>query len=196
MNGRCYSVHKKSKSSNQATLDNLPKMKPKDAVEIIKQRNEPITITQIEPQVKEDDLTLKIFFKLPSKKSFSRVRLELLFDDIILSPINIRLLQGPLATKEFEFSTFLDMKGVASGNHQITIKLWGLWDSQERLCQTQREISINYQPQERRPTLVKIPSIRKVIGGDIAIISPSDKKVYIDLEKNAKKESQSKKDKW
>jgi hypothetical protein len=188
---------KKRKAAKQFTLDKLPDIQPKNALEIIKQpEEETISITQAETIIKADELTLKISFKLPKKKAFSRVKSDLWFDNQPINSTLIKLLQGPLATKESEYSTVFDMKGIANGTHKIALELYGLWGPDEKLCRAQKDITINYIPQLPQSKLVKVPSVKSVSGADIAIISELEKHFYLDMQKIAKKENQSKRDEW
>jgi len=185
------------KHPKQVRLDNLPDARPKDAIDIIKQpQEEPITITQIEPKTKEDELALKIAFKLPAKKAFSRVQSGLWFDRQHVGSALIRMLQGPLATDESEFSAVLDMKGIPAGSHIIGVEMYGLWDSGEKLCRAIREITLDYVPQTRQSRLVKVPTVRSVAGADLAVVSESEKGIYRDIEKTVKREQSSKRDDW
>ena len=188
---------KTTKPPKQFTLDNFPDAQPKDALEIIKEpQDEPITITQIQPITKEDELTIKIAFKLPSKKAFSRVQSDLWFDRELAGSVVVRMLQGPLAMDESEFSAVLDMKGIAAGPHIIGVEMFGLWGNDEKLCRTIQEITVDYVPQTRLSRLVRIPSVRSVAGTDLGVISETEKGIYKDIEKTVKIENSSKRDNW
>jgi hypothetical protein len=188
---------KEVKTTKQFTLDSLLDARPKDAIDIIKQtQEEPITITQIETATKEDELALKIAFKLPQKKAFSRVQSDLWFDRQHVGSALIRMLQGPLATDESEFSAVLDMKGIPAGSHIIGVEMYGLWDRGEKLCRAIREITVDYVPQTRQSRLVKVPTVRSVAGADLAVVSESEKTIYRDIEKTVKREHSSKRDDW
>lgn len=184
-------------ADKQFTLDNLPNAAPKDAIDIIKQPKEtPITITQIQHTTKEDELALKISFKLPPQKSFSRVQSNLFFDNEPINSVLVQMLRGPLATAESEFSAVLDMRGIPAGEHTIGVEMYGLWGEGERLCRTYNEQLINYVPWTRHLRLVKIPTLRSVAGADLAVVSNSQKDIYSDIEKTVKKEQESKRDNW
>jgi hypothetical protein len=188
---------KATKPPKQFTLDNLPEATVKDALEIIKEpQDEPITITQIKPITKEDELTIKIAFKLPVKKAFSRVQSDLWFDRELAGSVVVRLLQGPLAMDESEFSAVLDMRGIAGGQHIIGVEVYGLWSGGEKLCRVIREVTIDYVPLARQSRLRKIPSVRSVAGADLAVASQADKNIYRDIEENMKRENSSKRDNW
>jgi hypothetical protein len=104
---------KNPKTTKQLTFDNLPKTPIQEAPKTQKR----IIITQIATEIGEDELTLKIAFKLhPSKAAFSKVKSDLLFDSQFVNSVLIRIPQGPLATDESEYSSVLDMKGVAAGH--------------------------------------------------------------------------------
>lgn len=186
-----------SKALKQSTLDNLPDLRPKDALEIIKQPQEdPITITQMETQTKEDEVTLEVSFKLPAGKAFSRLKADLWFDNQPVSSVLIRLLQGALATDESAFSTVFDMRGIAAGNHTLGVEMYGLWDDGEKLFRIFKEKPITYVPQTRQTRLVRIPSVRSVAGVDLAVVSNSEQGLYKDIEETVKREQSSKRDNW
>ncbi len=184
-------------ADRQFTLDNLPDAAPKDAIDIIKQPKEtPIVITQIQHTTKEDELSLKIAFKLPPQKSFSRVQSNLFFDNEPINSILVQMLRGPLATAESEFSAVLDMRGIAAGPHMIGVEIYGLWSEGERLCRTYSEQPIKYVPWKRQLRLVKTPILRSVAGADLAVISNSQRDIYSNIEKTVKEEQNSKRDNW
>ncbi len=185
---------KPKKTSKQTTLDNLPNAPVKDAIEIIKSTQEEITITQMSTSIEEEEMTLKVTFKLPSKTVFSKVKANLCFDREQINSIIIKVLQGPLATEESEFTTILDMKGIAAGTHTITTELYGLWTEDEKLCRTIKQLDFKYVPQRRQDRLVRIPSIKSVAGTDVAVVSHSEKELYREIEKTIKKEQTSKRD--
>jgi hypothetical protein len=190
-------VPKSREAEKQFTLDNLPDATPKDAIDIIKKQKEtPIIITLIQHTTKEDELELKIAFKLPPQKSFSHVQSNLFFDNEPINSVLVQMLRGPLATAESEFSTILDMRGITAGVHNIGIEMYGLWDEGEKLCRTYSEQPINYVPWKRQLRLVKIPSVRSVAGADLAVVSNNQREIYSDIEKTVKKEQDSKRDNW
>jgi hypothetical protein len=185
------------KSPKQSTLDNLPNPHPRDAIEIIKEPpEEEIAITLIATSTGEVELTAKIAFMLPKRKAFSRVKSDLWFDRQHISSVSMRVLQGPLATDESEFTAVLDMRGVAAGQHILGVEMYGVWGGGEKLCRTIREVPLNYVPQTRAMRLVKIPSVRSVVGADLAVVSDSEKDIYRGIEKTVKKEHISKRDDW
>ncbi len=184
---RNHSLHK------QLTLDNLPKATIKEENKTAKQ----IIITQIEAATKEDELALKVDFKLlPSRTVFSRVKADLWFDGVQISSVLIRILQGPLATDESEFAPTLDMKGVIAGAHVIRVEMFEWWDSDEKLWQTTKDFNVNYVPQTRESRLVRVPTVKSIAGADVAIVSESEKTLYDTIEKTIKKEQISKRDNW
>ncbi|MCW3983386.1 MAG: hypothetical protein NWE96_05260 [Candidatus Bathyarchaeota archaeon] len=187
---------KNERDTKQSTLDKLPE-RPKDALEIIKATPDPIDITQIQATTKEEDeLAVKISFKLPPKKAFSRVKANLWFDGHQISSVAIRILQGPLATEESEFSAVLDMRGVAAGKHVVTVEMFGLWDLNEKLSRALKETTINYVPQTRMSRLVKVPTVKSVAGADLAVFSKTESSLYEGIAENQKKEQLSKRDSW
>jgi len=188
-------MSKTGKSVKQLTLDSLPttpiKQDPKTKTTIQKQ----IYITHMETNTRIDELVLKISFKLePSWRAFSKIKADLSFEDTTISSILIRILQGPLATNELEYSWIMDTEGIAEGTYRLKIEMYEEWSSNERLHQTSREITVKYVPQTRQSRLIKIPFIKKVIGTDLAVISTQEKQIYENIEKAIKKEQKSQQD--
>jgi hypothetical protein len=61
---------------------------------------------------------------------------------------------------------------------------------------TLREVTVQYVPQTRESRLIKIPIVKRVRGGDLDVVSESDKNIYREIEETMKKESDSKRDEW
>jgi hypothetical protein len=184
--------------TKQSTLDNLPDARPKDALEIIKQLpEEKINITHITTQPKEnDELALKVAFRLPTRMAFSRVKADLWFDREPFGSVLIRVLTGPLATEESEFGAVLDMQGVAAGQHIVGVEMYGLWGENEKHCKTIKEQPFDYVPKKRQLRLVKVPTLRSIAGGEVAVVSEKENGIFEELGQTQKKEQISKRDNW
>ena len=191
-------MSKKPKLPKQLTLDNLPnvsKEKTKEMPAPIHVKR--IIITQIDALTKEDELELKVSFTLvPSKDSFSKVKLDLWFDNQKIKSFSIMIPQSPLAKNEFELTPVLDMKGIPAGNHSIKSEMYELWSSGEKLLQTFKGVTVDYVPLTRESRLVKVPSVKSVAGADLAVVSESEQDLYRDIEKTTKKEQLNKRDDW
>ena len=118
------------------------------------------------------------------------------FDKQKVSSILIRLLQGPLATAESEFSAVLDMRGIAAGSHEVKIEMSGIWSGDDELCLTTKGLLVNYTPQTTQSRLAKIPIIKSVTGMELAVINHVEKEIYLDMQRMAKQEKEYKRDKW
>ena len=185
------------KLPKQLTLDNLPNAKEKPIQIPSKIHRKSIIITEIDTLTKEDELELKVSFTLiPSKNSFSKVKLDLWFDNQQIKSFSIMIPQSPLAKDEFELTPVLDMKGIPAGQHRIKVEMYELWSSDEKLLQTFKEVTVDYVPITRESRLIKVPSVKSVTGNDLAVISESEKDLYRDIEKTTKKEQFSKRDDW
>jgi hypothetical protein len=189
---------KNIKPSKQLTLDNLPNTPKKETAKTTAQPQEKrIIITEIGTQTKEDELALKVSFKLvPSKASFSKVKSDLLFDNQLISSVSIRIPQGQLAADEFELTPVLDMKGIPAGRHSIRVEMYEFWSDCEKLSQAKREISVYYVPITRESRLVKVPTVKSVAGADLIVVSEPEMDIYREIEKTVKKEQLSKRDNW
>ncbi|MGD0645320.1 MAG: hypothetical protein ABSA75_10485 [Candidatus Bathyarchaeia archaeon] len=190
---------KKLKAPKQLTLDNLPKAPTKEnnkATTTIQEKQ--IIITEIGTNTKEDELALKVAFKLlPSKTAFSKIKRDLWFDNQQISSVQIRIPQGPLAKDDFELTgPVLDMKGITAGPHTVKVEMYELWSSGERLSQVAKEISVEYVPQTRESKFVKIPTVKSVAGADLAVVSESEKDICREIEETMKKETVTKRDGW
>jgi len=154
---------KPGKPIKQLTLDNLPTTPIKQAPKAESIIHKQICITKTETITRIDELLLKINFKLePSWQVFSKIKADLFFEDTLISSIFIRVLQGPLGTKELEYSWIMDTKGITEGTYHLKTEMYETWSSNERLCQTSREVTIKYVPQTRQSQLIKIPFVKKV----------------------------------
>jgi hypothetical protein len=130
--------------SKQTTLGNLsePRMAEATKTAMLTQKKQ-IEITEISASTREDELVLKVAFKLlPSKISFSRVTSELYFDEQKIDFLRLRILKGPLATDDSEFSSVLDMTGIGEGRHILKVEMYELWSSDEKLTNASSEVII------------------------------------------------------
>jgi hypothetical protein len=189
---------KNLKLSKQLTLDNLPDASKREPAKITAEIQEKrISITEICCQTKEDELALKVSFKLfPSKAAFSKVQSDLWFENQLIRSVSIRIPQGALAVDEFELTPVLDMKGIPAGAHIIKVDLYELWGSGEKLSQSSRELTVDYVPQTRESLFVKVPIVKSVAGTGLVVVSESEKNIYCEIEKTTKKEYIGKRDDW
>jgi hypothetical protein len=156
-----------------------------------------IEITEISTNTREDELVLKIGFKLlPSRTAFSKLTLDLYFDQRKIDSLSLRVLQGPLATDASEFSSVLDMTGIGKGQHILRVEMYELWDSGEKLTFASKEVTVEYVPLRREDRLIKVPTVKSVAGADLAIVSDTQKDIYREIEEDMKRESESKRDNW
>ncbi len=182
------------KQSKQTTFDNLPTATEKRSQA---HNNKQIVITEIANETKEDDLELKVIFRLiPSKTAFSKVFVELYFDGQKLRCCAIRIPQGPLSADDLEFPFALDMKGIIAGQHVIRAEMYELWDSGEKLTCAAKEVTIDYVPVRRQDRYIKIPIVKKLAGENVEVVSEPERDVYREIEKDQKEEFMSKRDEW
>jgi hypothetical protein len=74
--------------------------------------------------------------------------------------------------------------------------MYELWDSNEKLTCTSKEIAVEYIPVRREDRLIKIPIMKTIAGADVSIVLDSEKEIYRKMEENMKKETVSKRDEW
>jgi len=186
---------KNFKASKQLTLDNLPIIQPKQSIKPIQKKE--IIIVEIQTVIREDELALKVGFKLcPSKYSFSKVMLDLSFDNQQIISQLIGVPQGPLSADELELPLVLDMKGMAAGTYLIRVEMYELWSDGEKLSFTQKEVIVQYVPETRVSRLIKIPIVKSFGAPSLTVVFESDKNIYREIEETMKKESESKRDEW
>jgi hypothetical protein len=196
--GKAKKTPKSLKAFKQLTLDSLPNAPKKESAEVPSSiQKKQIIITEIFALTKEDELALKIGFKLlPSKTAFSKLKSNLWFDDQQISSVSIGIPQSPLATDAFEINPVLDMKGITAGSHTTKVEMYELWSSGEKLNYISKEVTVEYIPKSREDRLIRIPIVKSIAGTGLAVVSDSDKSIYHEIEDSMKKESVSKRDEW
>jgi hypothetical protein len=156
-----------------------------------------IVINKISDTTKEEELALKVEFGLlPSKTSFSKINLDLYFQEQLINSTLLSITPSSLLDDSLEFPRFLDMKGIEAGNYQIRVEMYEPWSTGEKLNFTSKEITIQYVPVTRESRLVKIPTVKSVAGSDLTVISSSAKNIYREIEQDQKQEAISKRDEW
>jgi hypothetical protein len=159
--------------------------------------NKEIVIQEIANITKENEIEIKIAFRLlPSKASFSKVNLDLYFEEQLLNSTILGIPQGSLSTDSFEFPQILDMKGMVQGRYTVRIEMYEPWSNGEKLNYAFKEMVISYVPQKRESRYVKVPTVKSVAGNDLTIVTSSIKTLYRDIEKDQKREGISNRDIW
>ena len=105
------------KQMKQSTLEDLSFQfninRNKESIKPIKE----IVINSVSETSKEDELAFNVEFSLlPSKASFSKVNLDLYFQEHMLNSTTISIPQSTLLNNTFEFLLILDMKGIGPEN--------------------------------------------------------------------------------
>jgi len=154
-----------------------------------------IVINKISDKIKEDELSLKVEFSLqPSKTSFSKVNLDLFFQEHLINSTTISIPQSTILNDTSEFPLVLDMKGIVAGEYRIRAEMYEPWSSGEKLNFTFKEIAVHYVPQTRAERLVKIPTVKSVAGTGLTVVSSLAKNIYREIERDQKQEEISKRD--
>jgi len=185
------------KQAKQSTLEDLSFQfninRTKEAIKPTKA----IVINGIADTTKEDELEIKVEFSLlPSKASFSKINLDLYFQENLLNSKSLVIPQSQLLNDNFEYPQVLEMKGIVAGEYLIRVEMYEPWSSGEKLNFTAKEITVQYVPQTREARLVKIPTVKSVAGTDLTVVSSMAKDIYSEMEQDLKKESMSKRDQW
>jgi hypothetical protein len=185
------------KQAKQSTLEDLSFQ---FNIERTNDTNKPIkaiVINRISDATREDELALRVEFSLlPSPSAFSKVNLDLYFQEILLKSVSFHILQSELLGDNLEYPLALDMRGIAEGNYLLRFEMYEPWDSGEKLNFVAKEIAIQYVPQTRADRLVKIPTVRSVAGADLTVVSSSAKDIFREIEQDQKQEEKSKRDEW
>lgn len=185
-------MRRNQKPQKQLTLDKLPAQQQSAQPPEEKK----ILITALAAQTGIDELTLDVSFKLkPSKGVFNKIKADLSFDNQPLQPVLIRIPQGPLALDELEYGWVLDMTGIAEGKYAVKVEMYEVWGS-ERLGGTEGELLVDYVPQTRQSRLVKVPSVKSVAGGDLAVASKTENEIYREIKDSLEREQKSERDSW
>ena len=186
------------KHSKQTTLGYLPEHHiDESAKAAVPEQRKHIEIMDISTSTREDELILKIGFKLlPSRTAFSRVTSDLFFDEVKIDSLRLRILQGLLATEDSEFSSVMDLTGIAGGQHSLRVEMFEVWSSGEKLTNASREVTVEHVPLRREDRLTRVPIVKSVAGADLAIISEAEKTMYREIDENMKKDAFNKRDKW
>jgi hypothetical protein len=187
-----------AKQPKQTRIDDIPKLPKKASAKPVGEgQKKQITITEVVAVTREDELALRIGFKLfPSRAAFSKVTSVLYFNGKKMGFTCLAIIQGPLATDVSEFTSVLDMKGISSGSHTIRVEMYELWSSGEKLTSASKEVTIEYIPVRREDRLIEVPIIKSVAGTGLAIVSDHEKNIYREIEKEMKRDSFSRRDSW
>ncbi len=183
--------------SKQTTLNNRPETQNNNHTKLVPEQKKQIEITEINTSTREDELVLKVGFRLyPSRTTFSKITSDLYFDEQKITSLQLRILQGPLGTDELEFSSVLTMTGISEGQHILKVEMYEFWSSNEKLTNTSKQTMIEYVPLKREDRRVKVPILRSVVGADLAIVSDLEKNIYHEMNREMKREATSKRDEW
>ncbi len=185
-------------SSNQTNINNLSAQVNNYASTIEKTKlNKQIIIHELTFTTKEDELAIKTSFKLsPSKIYFSKVWLELYFDNQKINCTCITIPQGPLMVDDFELTPVLDMHGISAGTYTVKVEIIERWNSGEILTIAFKEAQLNYIPLRRQDRLIKVPTFKSIAGENLSIASEADKSLYHNIIQELKKDLTSKRDQW
>ncbi len=192
-------MHADVKHSKQTLLGQPipPKKEPSRATPPEPKVQKQIQVTAVDAYNQEDELVLKIGFKLcPSRTAFSRVTVDLYFDGEKAESLRLKILQGPLATDTSEISSVLAMTGIGEGQHTVRVEMYELWSSEEKLTATVKEVSVNYLPVRREDRLIRVPIVKRSAGTDLAIASDSENRILRELEEEMRKAEVGRRDSW
>jgi hypothetical protein len=170
--------------SKQTTFDKLPEPPEKEAVKLPVQAQKQIEIVEVNTETKEDELKLKIWFRLhPSKTAFSKITADLYFDQHHFHTVPLKIPASSLTKDNLEFNRVLEMTGIAAGPHTIKVEMYEAWGSDEKLTSASKD-------------LIRVPFVKSEARADVAIVTEAEKSIYRETEEDMKKELMSKRDDW
>jgi hypothetical protein len=185
------------KQAKQSTLEDLSFQFNIERTREAMKPTKAIVINNISDTTKEDELALKVEFSLlPSKFSFSKINLDLFFQEHLLNSTTISIPQSILLNDTSEFPLILDMKGIVAGEYLIRVEMYEPWSSGEKLNFSFKEIAVQYVPQTREVRLVKTPTVKSVAGSDLTVVSSSAKNIFREIEQDQKQDAISRRDEW
>jgi hypothetical protein len=186
------------KYSKQTTLGGASEKSKAESVKAVMKKIEKcIEIGEISTSAREDELVLKVTFSLvPSRTFFSRVTSDLYFDGEKIDALRLQILQGPLATDEFEFSAVLDLTGITAGKHILRAEMYELWDSGERLSWTSKETAIDYVPTRREERLIRVPIIKSAVGSGSDVVTDRETSIYREIDRQMREEAEGRRERW
>lgn len=145
--------------------------------------------------IKKRDLVIDVKFKLaPSKRVFSRMKVDLYFDGQCIKSFYVGIPYYFARKEEFPIRSVLSLKQVDSGMHTIKVEMGGLWplagppDS--------REATFDYYPIVRVPIVKAVPTVKKIEGPAIAVVTDDVRKLYKQMRERWKKELIARREKW
>ena len=180
-----------SKQAKQVKLDSYPsETQTKPSPE-----KKQIVITDFDSTLVWDDLILEVGFKLtPSKLVFSKVNVDLWFNQKRTKSFLFDILHSFDSTNEFELKVTLSLRGLQSGTFPVKVEMYEVMSSREKRGYTEKEIEVEYTSQTKKAKLREIPIVKKVEGDGIAIVSDSEKLLYKEMQETMKKELASKRE--
>jgi hypothetical protein len=184
--------------SKQTTFDNLPETPEKETPKQTVHAQKQIEIVEVNTETREDELKLKIWFRLlPSKIAFSKITAELYFDQHHFHTVPLKILPSSLTKDNLEFNRVLEMTGIAAGPHTIKVEMYETWGSDEKLTPASKEVTVEYVPVRREDRhLIKVPFVKSEARADVAIVTEAEKSIYRETEEDMKKEQMSKREDW
>ena len=94
-------------------------------------------LTTFQSVINEDELAINVEFTLlPSKLAFSKINLDIYFEDQLLKSIILGIPQSSLLNDNFDFPIVLDMRGISAAKYIVRVEMFELWPSGEKLCFT------------------------------------------------------------
>jgi hypothetical protein len=143
--------------------------------------------------IRRRDLVLYVKFKLaPSKRVFSRIKVDLSFDGTLIKSYFMGIPYYFVKNEELPIRSVLSLKQVESGTHTLKVKMVGLWPLGPSIS---KETSFDYYAIVRTPKTNVLPQVKKIEGPSIAVVSDEAKKLYESMKKTRRRELMASRDK-
>lgn len=153
-----------------------------------------VTISNLNTRVKRQDAIIHIKFKMaPSKRVFSRMKIDLCFDGESVKSFYVGIPYYYAPRKEFSIRSILSLKHIAPGKHTAKVEIAGLW--QLAGSADSREVTFDYYPIVKERITRAVPVIKKIEGRGIAVVTDEAKKLYKHMREYRKKELVARRDK-
>jgi len=146
-----------------------------------------VTITDLNTMLKRQDLILNVKFKLaPSKRVFSRIKVDLYFDEECIKSFYLGVPYYFACKEELPIRSVLSLKQVRAGKHTVKVELGGLWPLAGP--SDFKEATIDWYPTVRVPLVKVIPRVKKIEAPAIAVVTSEVKGLYEEMRKRWKRE--------
>jgi hypothetical protein len=146
-----------------------------------------VTIVDLNAKVKKENLTVDLKFRLsPSKRVFSRIKVDLFFDGQSVKSFYVGIPYYFARQEEFPIRSVLSLKQIKAGTHTIKVEMAGLWPLAGP--SDIKETTIKYKPVFKVSKIKYIPTVKRIEGPAIAVVTEEAKRLYQEMRERWKRE--------